>query len=55
MKGLKLAVYTIIVGLSLGLFTPAFTQDVEGSRDHPLFNRLPNYCIDRYEEKAMEQ
>ena len=23
-------------------------QDVEGSKDHPLFNRLPDYHIDTY-------
>ena len=29
---------------------PVFAQDVEGSKDHPLFTRLPNYYIDTYEE-----
>ncbi len=27
-----------------------WSQDVEGSKDHPLFNRLPNYHIDNYRE-----
>ncbi|MGB5288493.1 MAG: hypothetical protein WBN42_08365, partial [Ignavibacteriaceae bacterium] len=26
-------------------------QDIEGSKDHPLFNRMPGYKIDSYEEK----
>lgn len=26
-------------------------QDIEGSKDHPLFNRMPGYKIDGYEEK----
>ncbi len=28
--------------------------DVEGGKDHPLFNRLPGYFIQRYEEKDFE-
>ena len=38
---------------SLLVFLPAAgsTQDVEGSRDHPLFSRLPDYFIDDYKEK----
>lgn len=34
-----------LAGLPLG---SAVAQDVEGSKDHPLFNRLPNYHIDTY-------
>lgn len=33
---------------------PAFAQDVEGSKDHPLFTRLPNYYIDTYEENEFD-
>lgn len=33
---------------------PAFAQDVEGSKDHPLFTRLPNYYIDIYEENEFD-
>ena len=29
-------------------------QDVKGSRDHPLFSRMPGYTIQRYEEKTFE-
>jgi outer membrane protein OmpA-like peptidoglycan-associated protein len=55
MRGLRLTVYNVIVGLSLSLcITPAFAQDVEGSRDHPLFTRLPDYYIDSYEEKEFD-
>lgn len=28
--------------------------DVEGSKDHPMFNRLPGYRIQRYEEKEFD-
>jgi outer membrane protein OmpA-like peptidoglycan-associated protein len=34
--------------------TPAFSQDVEGSKDHPMFTRLPNYYIDTYEENEFD-
>jgi outer membrane protein OmpA-like peptidoglycan-associated protein len=30
------------------------SQDIEGSKDHPLFNRLPNYHIDTYEEREFD-
>ena len=33
---------------------PAFAQDVEGSKDHPMFTRLPNYYIDNYEENEFD-
>jgi outer membrane protein OmpA-like peptidoglycan-associated protein len=36
----------VLVTLPLG---SAGAQDVEGSKDHPLFNRLPNYHIDSYQ------
>lgn len=36
--------------LALPLSGPAAAQDVEGSKDHPLFNRMPDYSIDDYEE-----
>jgi outer membrane protein OmpA-like peptidoglycan-associated protein len=29
-------------------------QDVEGSKDHPLFNRMPGYYIQHYEEKDFD-
>jgi outer membrane protein OmpA-like peptidoglycan-associated protein len=29
-------------------------QDVEGARDHPLFNRLPDYFIDVYRESEFD-
>ncbi len=40
------------------LFSPlgvlAAEGDVEGSKDHPLFNRMPGYVIQRYDEKQFE-
>lgn len=50
----------IISGLCLILILLMFSvsataeQDVEGSRDHPLFTRLPNYFIDKYEENEFD-
>jgi OOP family OmpA-OmpF porin len=49
----------IILGtLCLSLLTSAHLcaqeQDVEGSKDHPLFNRMPGYYIQRYEEKDFD-
>jgi outer membrane protein OmpA-like peptidoglycan-associated protein len=34
--------------------TNGIAKDIEGSRDHPLFNRLPNYYIDKYEENEFD-
>jgi len=33
---------------------PALAQDIEGSKDHPLFTRLPDYYIDQYEENEFD-
>ena len=32
----------------------ATAQDVEGAKDHPLFNRLPDYYIDTYKESEFD-
>lgn len=46
---------TIILLLALHMFCPtSFSQDVAGSKDHPLFNRMPGYKIEAYEEKDFE-
>jgi outer membrane protein OmpA-like peptidoglycan-associated protein len=51
MRGLKVTVYVFLFGLSFVLcFHAAFAQDLDGSKDHPLFTRLPNYYIDKYQE-----
>jgi outer membrane protein OmpA-like peptidoglycan-associated protein len=42
----------IVIALLLALPAGSSAQDVEGSRDHPLFNRLPDYYIDNYKEQA---
>lgn len=42
-----LIIFTIILSNTL-----SFSQeDAKGSKDHPLFNRMPGYKIDNYEEK----
>jgi OmpA-OmpF porin, OOP family len=46
--------------ISLCLFLPASRpvlaqdQDIEGSRDHPMFNRMPGYYIQQYDEKDFD-
>ncbi len=52
MRKQKVAViFTVYFGMFLLLcFSTASAQDIEGSKDHPLFTRLPNYYIDTYEE-----
>jgi outer membrane protein OmpA-like peptidoglycan-associated protein len=42
--------------LSLLPSAPLYSQekDVEGSKDHPLFNRMPGYVIQRYTEKEFD-
>jgi OOP family OmpA-OmpF porin len=41
----------LILTLILFLSCTLSAQDVTGSKDHPLFNRMPGYKIDTYEEK----
>ena len=38
----------------LALPTTGIAQDIEDSRDHPLFTRLPNYYIDNYQESEFD-
>jgi outer membrane protein OmpA-like peptidoglycan-associated protein len=55
MSGSRFAVSAVLLLLSLGLcFSPSFAQDIENSRDHPLFTRLPDYYIDKYEENEFD-
>jgi outer membrane protein OmpA-like peptidoglycan-associated protein len=42
---------TVLLAGALPLFAQ---EDVEGSRDHPLLTRMPNYYIDEYEEREFE-
>jgi len=49
MRGLRITVFGFLLGVTLFLcISPAFAQDIEGSKDHPLFTRLPDYYIDNY-------
>jgi OOP family OmpA-OmpF porin len=46
---------TITLILTLFLFCSlSFTQDVAGSKDYPMFNRMPGYDISSYQEKEFE-
>jgi OOP family OmpA-OmpF porin len=53
------AVRILLVIMSLSMFFAqgvalADETDVEGSKDHPLFNRMPGFYISRYEEKDFD-
>lgn len=55
MRGSRVSVHAVLLGLSFVLCYPvAVAQDVEGSKDHPLFTRLPNYRIDTYKESQFD-
>jgi OOP family OmpA-OmpF porin len=46
---------TLILFITLFIFCSlTFPQDVAGSKDHPLFNRMPGYKIEAYEEKDFD-
>lgn len=49
-KPRRFSVSLLAVVLLASLPAGARAQDVEGSQDHPLFNRLPDYYIDDYRE-----
>ena len=44
----------VLIGIAAVAGTARGAGDVEGSRDHPLFTRLPDYYIDDYEEAEFE-
>jgi outer membrane protein OmpA-like peptidoglycan-associated protein len=44
----------VAIVLLASLPSGAGAQDVEGAKDHPLFNRLPNYYIDDYRESEFD-
>jgi outer membrane protein OmpA-like peptidoglycan-associated protein len=51
LRALTFAALAVVVVPAAGLAQEA---DVEGSKDHPLFTRMPGYYISRYEEKDFE-
>ena len=55
MKKTGLAVLgTLCLLLPASAHLRAQEQDVEGSKDHPLFNRMPGYYIQQYDEKEFD-
>jgi outer membrane protein OmpA-like peptidoglycan-associated protein len=44
----------LAIALFASLPSAAGADDVEGAKDHPLFNRLPNYHIDTYQESEFD-
>lgn len=52
----KIMKYFILLGLllSASFVFSSDPQDAKGSKDHPLFNRIPGYKIEGYEEKEFE-
>jgi outer membrane protein OmpA-like peptidoglycan-associated protein len=53
-KPRRFAVSLVAIVLLASLPSAAGEQDVEGAKDHPLFNRLPNYHIDDYRESEFD-
>jgi hypothetical protein len=53
-KPRRFAVSLVAIVLLASLPSSAGAQDVEGAKDHPLFNRLPNYHIDDYRESEFD-
>jgi outer membrane protein OmpA-like peptidoglycan-associated protein len=51
---LRFAVLLLAIVVVATLPCSAGAQDVEGAKDHPLFNRLPNYHIDSYQESEFD-
>lgn len=53
---LSLTFFIPLVALSLLTLMPIGTEakDVEGAKDHPLFNRLPDYEINEYRESEFD-
>jgi outer membrane protein OmpA-like peptidoglycan-associated protein len=55
MKTLQKIVVSALAVVLLGFLpTDSGAQDVEGAKDHPLFNRLPDYHIDTYRESEFD-
>ena len=55
-KMLRLTVFAFLLAVILvHHIPPSFAQDVEGSKDHPLFTRLPDYYIDNYKVSEFDQ
>ena len=50
----RVSVVLSVIAVLASLVSTAGGQDVEGARDHPLFNRLPNYHIDDYKESEFD-
>jgi hypothetical protein len=55
---MKKVIFTLlsIMFLFLPVSGAVFAKDgdAEGAKDHPLFNRMPGYSIQRYEEKQFD-
>jgi OmpA-OmpF porin, OOP family len=47
--------FLILFVLLAGFIVPSFAQEeAEGSKDHPVFPRMPNYYIFEYDEKEFD-
>ena len=47
--------YTILFVVSVLFYSTSFSQeDAKGSKDHPLFNRMPGYRIAHYEDNEFD-
>jgi outer membrane protein OmpA-like peptidoglycan-associated protein len=52
--GLTKRLVLVFLGLMVVTGIVFAASDAEGSKDHPLFNRMPGFFIDNYEEKDFE-
>ena len=50
----RFSVSLLVIALLTLLPTGTTAQDVDGAKDHPLFNRLPDYYIDDYRENEFD-
>jgi len=44
----------VLIGTAVAAGAAWGSEDIEGSKDHPLFNRLPDYHIDNYKESEFD-
>lgn len=53
-KAVKIVLSIVYLSLIAAGLALAEDTDIEGSKDHPLFNRMPGFYISRYEDKEFD-
>jgi OOP family OmpA-OmpF porin len=54
MKKLSVIIAVLFLLLPGGLFSQASTQDIKGSKDHPMISRMPDFWISEYKESEYD-